>query len=77
MGTKFLPDDVSIVRLAVEGNAYQAKLWRLATGRWKLLSVELGERLSVPGSGREGTCLDVLLEAEDVARAHFLGLAPR
>ena len=64
------PEPVVLVDLSVNGQPYKAKIWNCGEGRWCLVEAKLPDGTRLPGSGREGVCMDALLEAHELVSAH-------
>lgn len=56
---------VMFVDLSIDGQCYRARVWNCGEHRWCLVAAELPDGTRLPGSGREGLCVDVLLEAHE------------
>jgi len=53
------------VDLSINGQHYRARLWNCGEHRWCLIAAELPDGTRLVGSGREGACVDALLEAQE------------
>lgn len=64
------PDAVVCVDLSVNGQPYKAKIWNSGENQWCLVEAELADGTRFPGAGREGSCMDALLEAHDLVSVY-------